>query len=206
MCSLGHLRLCTYAHTHGQGSQPLCRCGTPQPSRQAWERTILGAILITNQPWDVKILPFLHQALQGTSDFTRKTPAAQLAMWKQPKPLLRGIPGPPASPCWWQDRPGCESPQERKAGQRRVPPSPHSDVGQKVPRQWGQACRWLLVAGKGGCERLCNDTIWLGEGEHQHALSKWVIASLVNSLGLEPVRRADIGSSVLKLYHLRERK
>lgn len=62
------------------------------------------------------------------------------------------------------------------------------------------------MAGKGVRERPCSDTMQLGEGEHQHALSKWMTASLVSSLGLEPKRRADVGSSVLKLYHLGERK
>lgn len=36
-----------------------------------------------------------------------------------------------------------------------------------------------------------------GEGELQYALSKWLIASLVSSLGLEPVRRAGTGSLYL---------
>lgn len=42
-CSLGHLRPCTHAHTHEQGSQPLCTCGTFQ--------TTLGEDYLGSDPY-----------------------------------------------------------------------------------------------------------------------------------------------------------
>lgn len=90
VCSFGHSGLCTYTHTRGQGSSPLQMWGC-QPSRQAWEKSVLGATLVTNHTWDVKNLLVLHHAFQGTSDFTRNPPDCSTGHVKASKPLPRGL-------------------------------------------------------------------------------------------------------------------
>jgi len=110
-------------------------------------------------------------------------------------------PGPPASPCRCQGSPGHESPRRGRQARGRFLPIPAAMLCRKSPHHGsGHAGGFLQPA-----KECAKGMVQLGAGE-QHTLSKRVVVSLASSLGLEPGRRADIGSSILKLCHLGEGK